>query len=285
MWRAAGPCGRLVRSLLAGVCPVLCGERAEASPFKVAEANGAQRWISTGLCEPLAAGQLAVAPWRAVTGEGGRLLLFGDGTRLEFMGRCDAELTAVSHPLDARQVHAALKPGPKDTTVRASDSVFTLREGTLLAETGERPLSLSCPHLQLDARSAVFAITSTPLQGALLTVLLGQVKVHTRDQTVIFVGAGKCLRIASGIPPRLGLLDDTPEGMEHRRGLMRLAGTELPGASGISNRTPETVGTGGEAPFDLSRRRRAALLTAPSPEQIGLPEVSPELPQTPTLNP
>ena len=95
----------------------------------------------------------------------------------------------------------------------------------------------------------------------------------------------KSLRIASGIPPRLGLLDESPEGQEPKRGLMRLSSAELPGASGLSAEAPNAVGNGGEAPFDLSRRRRAALLTAPSPDQIGLPEVSPELPQTPTLKP
>ena len=57
------------------------------------------------------------------------------------------------------------------------------------------------------------------------------------------------------------------------------------GEASLPTEAREAVGTGGEAPFDLSRRRRAALLTAPSPDQIGLPEVSPELQQTPTLKP
>ncbi len=276
--------GRRVRGLV-GACAVLCGHGVEASSFRVAEASGAQRWVSEREREPLAAGQGAVAPWRAVTGEGGRLLLFGGGIRLEFMGRCDTELAAMSRPLDAPQVHTFLKPGTGGGPVRASDSVFNLREGTLLAEIGERPLSLSCPQLQVDARSAVFAITSTPSQGALLTVLAGQVKVRTQDRSVIFVGPGKSLRVASGIPPRLGLLDESPDSQEHKRGLMRLSSAEIPGAASLTQETPDAVGTGAEAPFDLSRRRRAALLTAPSPDQIGLPEVSPELPQTPTLKP
>jgi hypothetical protein len=205
--------------------------------------------------------------------------------RMEFLGRCDTELAAVSRPLEARQIHTFLKPAPDGSPLRASDSVFTLHEGTLLAEVGEQPISLSCPHLLLDARKVVFAITSVPSQGALLTVLLGQVKVRTTDQSVIFVGAGKCLRIASGTPPRLGLLDETPGGQEHRRGLLRLSVAETSGSGGTALEASAAVGTGAEAPFDLSRRRRAALLTAPSPEQIGLPEVSPELPQTPTLKP
>jgi hypothetical protein len=277
--------GLRVRGLLAGMCAALCGHGVEASSFRVGEASGAQRWVSEHEREALAPGQGAAAPWRAVTAEGGRLLLFGGGMRLEFMGRCDTELAAMSRPLDAQQVHTFLKPGTGAGTVRASDSVFNLREGTLLAQIGERPLSLSCPHLQVDARSAVFALTSGPTQGALMTVLQGQVKVRTQDRTVIFVGPGKSLRIASGIPPRLGLLDESPEGKEHKRGLMRLSSAELPSASGLSAEAPNAVGNGGEAPFDLSRRRRAALLTAPSPEQIGLPEVSPELPHTPTLKP
>ncbi len=271
--------------VLAGTWILWPWKGTQASPFRVAEAQGAQHWVSEEQREPLAPGQSASAPWRAVTEEGGRLLLFGSGMRMEFLGRCDAELAAMSRPLEARQIHTFLKPGPESGTVRASDSVFTLRQGTLLAEVGEQPLSLSCPHLLLDARKAVFAITSTPEQGALLTVLLGQVKVRTPDRTVIFVGAGKCLRITSGIPPRLGLLDEIAGGQEHRRGLLRLSGAEIPGATGAPQETAAAVGTGAEAPFDLSRRRRAALLTAPSPEQIGLPEVSPELPQTPTLKP
>jgi hypothetical protein len=277
--------GRRVRGLLVGACAALCGYGVEASSFRVGEASGAQRWVSEQERGPLAPGQGAAAPWRAVTAEGGRLLLLGSGMRLEFMGRCDTELAAMSRPLDPQQVHTFLKPGPTAGTLRASDSVFNLREGTLLAEIGERPLSLSCPHLQLDARSAVFALTSAPAQGALLTVLQGQVKVRTQERTVIFVGAGKSLRIASGTPPRLGLLDETPGGLEHKRGLIRLSSAEAPGGAGLTAEAPEAVGTGGEAPFDLSRRRRAALLTAPSPDQIGLPEVSPELQQTPTLKP
>jgi hypothetical protein len=169
--------------------------------------------------------------------------------------------------------------------MRASDSVCNLREGTLLAEIGARPFSLSCPQLQVDARSAVFALTTGPTQGALLTVLQGQVKVRTQERTVVFVGPGKSLRIASGLPPRLGLLDESFEGQEHKRGLMRLSGAQSPDATGLAGEASNGVGTGGEAPFDLSRRRRAALLTAPSPDQIGLPEVSPELQQTPTLKP
>jgi hypothetical protein len=277
--------GRQVRGLLVGACAALCGQGVEASSFRVGEASGAQRWVSEQERGPLAPGQGAAAPWRAVTAEGGHLLLFGGGMRLEFTGRCDTELAAMSRPLDPQQVHTFLKPGTTGGTVRASDSVFNLREGTLLAEIGERPLSLSCPHLQVDARSAVFALTSAPLQGALLTVLQGQVKVRTQERTVIFVGAGKSLRIASGLPPRLGLLDESPEGLEHKRGLLRLSSAKTPGAASLPTEAREAVGTGGEAPFDLSRRRRAALLTAPSPDQIGLPEVSPELQQTPTLKP
>lgn len=283
--RVRGVCGQRGRGLLVWACAVLYAHAVEASSFRVGEATGAQRWVSEQEREPLAPGQGAAAPWRAVTAEGGRLLLLGGGMRLEFTGRCDTELAAMSRPLDAQQVHTFLKPGTGATPVRASDSVFNLREGTLLAEIGERPLSLSCPHLQVDVRSAVFALTSGPTQGALLTVLQGQIKVRTQDRTVIFVGPGKSLRVASGLPPRLGLLDESPEGQEHKRGLMRLSSAELPGASGLTADAPNAVGTGGEAPFDLSRRRRAALLTAPSPEQIGLPEVSPELPQTPTLKP
>jgi hypothetical protein len=282
---AIGCGGRWAGMAVFGACVAVAWNRLEASTFRVAEASGSQRWISQQERELLSPGQVAAAPWRAVTAEGGRLLLFGGGSRLEFMGRCDAELAAVSRPLDAQQVHTFLKPGTGVAPVRASDSVFTLREGTLLAEIGERPLSLSCPQLQVDARSAVFAITSAPSQGALLSVLLGQVKVRTQEQTVVFVGAGKSLRVASGIPPRLSLLDESPEGQEHRRGLLRLSGAEIPGAASFTQEGPAAVGTGGEAPFDLSRRRRAALLTAPSPDQIGLPEVSPELPQTPTLKP
>jgi hypothetical protein len=201
------------------------------------------------------------------------------------MGRCDTELEADSRPLEGQQVHTFLKPLNNGSGGRASDTVFSLREGTLLAEIGERPFSLSCPHLQIDARRAVFAITSTPSLGALLSVLEGQIKVRTADRSVVFVGAGKSLRVASGIPARLGLLDESPEGQEHRRGLIRLTGSEATSPGGLVEQTPESVGTGGEAPFDISRRRRAALLTAPSPDQIGLPEVSPELPQTPTLKP
>ena len=282
---AGGWVGGWGGGLLVGAWLLWPWNGARASSFRVAEASGAQRLVSEHLRESVASGQSVTAPWRAVTGEGGRLLLFGGGMRMEFLGRCDAELAAVSRPLEARQIHTFLKPGPERGTLRASDSVFTLYEGTLLAEVGERPLSVSCPHLLLDTRSAVFAMSSTPSEGALLTVLLGQVKVRTMDQSVIFVGAGKCLRVASGIPPRVGLLDDMPGGQEHRRGLLRLSSAEIPGATGATQETSPVVGTGAEAPFDLSRRRRAALLTAPSPGQIGLPEVSPELPQTPTLKP
>ena len=280
-----GGAGRRVRGLLVGICAALCGQGVEAGSFRVGEASGAQRWVSEQERRPLEAGQGAAAPWRAVTGEGGRLLLFGSGMRLEFTGRCDTELAAMSRTLDASQVHTFLKPGPVETPVRASDSVFNLREGTLLAEIGVRPLSLSCPHLQVDARSAVFALTSGPTQGALLTVLQGQVKVRTLERTVIFVGPGKSLRIASGLPPRLGLLDENFESQEHKRGLIRLSGVQSPDATGLAAEASNGVGTGGEAPFDLSRRRRAALLTAPSSDQIGLPEVSPELQQTPALKP
>jgi hypothetical protein len=264
---------------------MVCGTGALAGPFVVAEATDAKRWVSEQQREPLVAGQNAAAPWRAVTGDGGRLLLVGAGMRLEFMGRCDTSLAAASRPLDARQIHTFLKPGTQGAVLRASESVFDLKEGTLLAEVGERPLSLSCPHLLADGRNSVFAVTSSPSQGALLSVLRGQVKVRTPDSTVLFVGKGKSLRIASGIPPRLGLIEENPEGQEHRRGLLRLSSAEPAGAFGTAEATPETVGTGAEAPFDLSRRRRAALLTAPGQEQIGLPEVSPELPQTPTLKP
>jgi hypothetical protein len=270
----------LVGSWLVGV-----SHRVQAAPFRVAEASGTRRWVSEEVREPVTRGQSATAPWRACTEEGGRLLLFGGGMRMEFLGRCDAELSAVSRPPEARQIHTFLKPGADAGALRASDSVFTLNEGTLLAEVGEQPLSLTCPDLLLDARSAVFAISSAPSQGALLTVLLGQVKVRTPDRSVIFVGAGKCLRIASGVAPKLGLLDEVPGGQEHRRGLLRLSSAEIPGVTGIAQETSPAVGTGTEAPFDLSRRRRAALLTAPNPAQIGLPEVSPELPQTPTLKP
>lgn len=275
--------GRRLRGLLAGAYAALCGHALEAASFRVCEASGAQRWVSEQERNPLEAGQGLAAPWRAVTAEGGRLLLLGSGMRLEFTGRCDTELAAMSRPLDARQVHTFLKPGAAVTPVRASDSVFNLRQGTLLAEVGERPLSLSCAQLQADARSAVFALTASPAQGALLTVLAGQVKVRTSERTVIFVGPGKSLRIASGLPPRLGMLEESPEGQEHKRGLMRLSTTDSSGATGPAAEASNAVGSGGEAPFDLSRRRRAALLTAPSPDQIGLPEVSPELQQTPTL--
>jgi hypothetical protein len=257
----------------------------QSAPFRVEEASGTRRWVSEEVREPVAPGQSAAAPWRACTEEGGRLLLVGGGMRMEFLGRCDAELSAVSRPPEARHIHTFLKPGTEGGVLRASDSVFTLKEGTLLAEVGEQPLSLNCPDLHLDARSAVFAISSVPSQGALLTVLQGQVKVRTPDQSVIFVGAGKCLRLASGVPPKLGLLDEVSGGQEHRRGLLRLSSAESPRATGVAQEAAPMVGNGAEAPFDLSRRRRAALLTAPNPAQIGLPEVSPELPQTPTLKP
>lgn len=263
----------------------MCQTGALAGPFQVTEAIAAQRWVSEQQSEPLVAGQTAAAPWRALTAEGGRLFLVGAGMRLEFLGRCDTALAAVSRPLDAQQIHTFLKPGKDGVILRASDSVFDLREGTLLAEVGERPLSLSCPHLLADGRNSVFAVTSSPSGGALLTVLKGQIKVRTPDRTVVFVGKGKSLRIASGLPPRLGLIEENPEGLEHRRGLLRLSSGEGAGALRSADDAPANVGTGAEAPFDLSRRRRAALLTAPGGDQIGLPEVSPELPQTPTLKP
>ena len=273
------------RSILAAVGLVALGNGAQAAPFQVVEANAAQHWVSEQQREPLVAGQTASAPWRAVTAEGGRLLLVGAGMRLEFTGRCDAALAAASRPLDARQIHTFLKPGTEGAALRASDSVFDLREGTLLAEVGERPLSLSCPHLLADGRNSVFAVSSHPQQGALLTVLKGQVKVQTPERTVIFVSKGKSLRVASGIPPQLGLLEENPEGQEHKRGLLLLSSAENKGVARGSEEVPQAVGGGAETPFDLSRRRRAALLTAPSPEQIGQPEVSPELPQTPSINP
>lgn len=261
------------------------GHNLQAAPFCVAEATGTRRWLSREVGEPVTPGQNASAPWRVSTEEGGRLLLLGGGMRLEFLGRSAAELSAASRPPEARQIHTFLKPAPEGGAQRASDSVFTLTEGTLLAEVGEQPLSLTCPDALLDARSAVFAMSAVPEQGALLTVLRGQVKVRTSDRSVIFVGAGKCLRLNTGIPPKLGLLDEVPGGQEHRRGLLRLSSAEIPGAAGVAQETSPAVGTGAEAPFDLSRRRRAALLTAPNPAQIGLPEVSPELPQTPALKP
>jgi hypothetical protein len=285
VWRRGGGARGWMKGLLVGSWLLWPWTGVRAASFRVAEASGTKRLVSEQLREPVASGENVTAPWRAVTEEGGRLLLFGGGIRMEFLGRSDAELAAVSRPLEARQIHTFLKPAPERGILRASDSVFTLAEGTLLAEVGEQPLSVSCPHLLLDARSAVFAMSSSPSEGALLTVLQGQVKVRTMDRSVIYVGAGKCLRVASGIPPRLGLLDDVPGGQEHRRGLLRLSSVEIPGATGLAQETSPAVGTGAEAPFDLSRRRRAALLTAPSPGQIGLPEVSPELPQTPTLKP
>jgi hypothetical protein len=139
-------------------------------------------------------------------------------------------------------------------------------------------VSLETAQIRIDARSATFALSTSLASGDLLSVLKGQVKVRNPDKSVIFVNAGKSLRTGIGIYPKLGLLDDQQESLEHKQGLALLSNNPL--ANPVPSDTPGTVGTGAETPFDLQSRRRAALLTAPNEPNIGRPDVSPELPNS-----
>ena len=291
---APGWLRRLGRRVLEGgriaVVGVLCGlfspgaSRLEASEYRIAEVREADQLLPGGGSQVLARGRALVASWSVRTGPAGLLLLIGAGQRLEFQGQSLTHLEKGGLPGAHTPVRSFLKPGPggpvsAGARLRAADPVFELDSGTLLAEVGVHPLSLSCSLLEIDARNAVFALTAHPARGALVSVLKGQVKIRFPDKTVAFLNAGKSLRTAGGVPPQLGLLDEQSDSQEHKRGLTRLS-MSTPPAPGVLGGEPVAgaIGTGVDAPFDLTRRRRAALLTAPNPDAVGQPEVSPELP-------
>jgi hypothetical protein len=256
----------------------------------VAFAAQAERFKRDGSSVRVETGQSLQGAWQIKTGLAGGLVLVSPSCRLEFQGPSENGFETAREN-EVSPVQTFLKPVFSAPPMRAADSILELRQGTLLAEVGMRPVSLNTPDLELDARNVVFAITVAPQQGTLVSILKGQVKIRTEGRKVSFLGAGKSMRAGAGGAIRLTLLDESAESQEHQRGLTRFVQTPgltsesaTAGAS-VAPVSEDAVGISTETRFDLNQRRRAALLTPPSIPNIGLPEVSPELPVTQPTTP
>lgn len=258
--------------------------QARADTFKLVSALQSEVLSEDNRFQSARTGQTIGEPWRFRTGPEGRLLVSSTGLQVELQPLSEVSLDQVEKPPSKGAVQSYLKPasdGPKHKSLPAP--VMTLHRGTLFVQAGPRPVSVETKLTRVDARHAIFAISTSPESGEMLSVLKGQIKVTDGDKKVTFVPAGNTLRLALGSPPALSLLSDHSESQEHTRGLALLESVSP--LEAITSSPAQDVGEGAQAPFDLSQRRRSFLLAAPNPSNVGGPDVSPEIPNSEQPNP
>ncbi len=252
--------------------------QSEADVFKCITALKAEVLSANDIFEPAQNGQLLPDPWSIRTGIDGRLLITTSELRLELPPLSEASLDRSAASDTGVKAGSFLRPAPAKTKEDAAPATqLKLNLGTILVHAGPRRISLRAGQTRIEARGALFAVSTGLPSGELVSVLKGQVKVHNADKSITFVAAGKSLRTALGTPPQITSLEDIAETLEHKRGLIALEQNTPPfSATGLN---AGEVGHGAQTPFDRNERRRDALLTAPNDSNVGRPDVSPELPR------
>lgn len=266
---------------VAGVAVVtgLTALEANGETFKLVTALQALRVAFEGEEKPVEAGQTVTDPWHFRTGEDGRLLLASASVRLQLQERSDAALDEPPfESADRVPVTSFFKSSEeRSKTSQPTGPVFTLNEGTMLIQSGQRPVSIRASGMHIDARNALFAVMTHPEQGQRVSVLKGQVKIKHNNKKVTFVPEGKSLHTETKNPPVVSAIDAHPDSISHREKLALLA-SESYDRNEEATPAPGGVGKGAHVSFDLKQRRAAALLTAPSLQNIERPDVSPEQP-------
>jgi hypothetical protein len=252
---------------------------ARSETFKLVTALQSLKVAFEGQEKPAEAGQSVDDPWRFKTGPDGRLLLASRSVRLQLQEGSDAALDEPPfQSRDTMPVTSFFKSAEERAkTPPLTGPVLTLNEGTLLIQSGPRPVSVRASGMHIDARNALFAVMTHSRQDKRVTVLKGQVKVKHPDKKVTIVPQGKSLHTGAANEPALSPLEEHPDSVAHKIQLALLE-AELRERGEDAAPTPGAVGKGAQVSFDLRQRRAAALLTAPDPDNTDRPDVSPEQP-------
>jgi len=272
-WAVAGAVGGLI------VAMHITAPEARGETFKLVTALQALKVALEGAENPVEAGQSVSDPWRFRTGPNGRLLLASASVRLQLQEQSDAALDEPPvESVDTLPVTSFFKPAEERAkTSPLTGPVFTLNDGTLLIQSGPKPVSVRVPGLNIDARDALFAVMTHPEHGQRVSVIKGQVKIKQPGKKTTFVPEGKSLHTAPEIQPVVSPIDEHPDSLAHKEQLSQMAsGAQEKGEK--SSPAPGGVGQGAQVSFDLKQRRAAALLTAPNPQNTERPDVSPEQP-------
>lgn len=223
-------------------------------------------------------GATAGTPARFRTRHEGLLHLANPSLQLELQGLSDLTIETNFLSQETGYQGRFLKTSPlKHGPSSVAHYQLNLHRGSVFIQASEKAVSVYAGEVRVDAKNAVFALSTSSFLGQHVSVIHGLLKVRNADQSISLVPAGQTLHTGTNIAPALVPLQEHPSAEALQNGLTAFrqnARLAQPKAIGDS---PSVLEPKEPAFFKLHTPQNAALLEAPSEDKIGSLKVSVDL--------
>lgn len=231
-----------------------------AESFNLVSAHEAVQVGEEDGYQTVLSGQTAEDPARFRTRYYGHLHLANSSLQLELQEMSD--VTIEQNIFWQREPYIArfLKTAPDSRTpAHVPAYELTLHRGSVFIKAAEKSVSVYAGEVRVDARNAVFAMSTSHHLGQRVSAVQGQLKVRNADHSITFVSAGQTLHTGSNIKPSLGPLQQHPSAVALQKSMTAFAQNTLSfDSKGV------TAVSGNSAPND------SALFESVSPQNAAL---------------